>query len=70
MIGVRFKEGLEKMINKITIDNFKSINHIELELDRINILIGGNNSGKTSILQAIQFGCSIMQTINITSNIP
>lgn len=58
------------MINKITIENFKSINHIELELDRINILIGGNNSGKTSILQAIQFGCSIIQTINITSNIP
>ena len=58
------------MINKITIDNFKSINHMELELDRVNILIGGNNSGKTSILQAIQFGCSTIQTINITSNIP
>lgn len=70
IIGAKFKKGLAKMINKITIDNFKSINHIELELDRINILIGGNNSGKTSILQAIQFGCSIMQTINITSNIP
>lgn len=58
------------MITKINIDNFKSIHHIELNLDRINILIGGNNSGKTSILQAIQFGCSIMQTIDITCTIP
>lgn len=44
------------MITEISIENFKSLNHVKLELDRINILIGGNNSGKTSILQAIQFG--------------
>ena len=58
------------MITKINIENFKSLNHVELDLDRINILIGGNNSGKTSILQAIQFGCSTIQTINIATIIP
>ncbi|HOO49133.1 MAG TPA: AAA family ATPase [Saccharofermentans sp.] len=58
------------MINKITIENFKSIEKIQLNLKQINILVGGNNSGKTSILQALQFGCSIIQTINITSVIP
>lgn len=34
-------------------------------MDRVNILVGGNNSGKTSILQAIQFGCSIAQSLKI-----
>lgn len=58
------------MIKKIIINNFKSIEHTELNIQRVNILVGGNNSGKTSILQAIQFGCSILQTINITVPIP
>lgn len=53
------------MIQKIHIENFKSIKALDIELDRVNILVGGNNSGKTSILQAIQFGCSIAQSLKI-----
>lgn len=53
------------MIQKIHIENFKSLRAIDIELDRVNILVGGNNSGKTSILQAIQFGCSIAQSLKI-----
>lgn len=58
------------MIEKVTIENFKSIENTQINLKQINILVGGNNSGKTSILQALQFGCSIIQTVNITSTIP
>lgn len=41
---------------------------MDVPLERVNILVGGNNSGKTSILQAIQFGCSITQTLHIIAN--
>lgn len=41
------------MITKITINNFKKIETISFELNTPLVLIGPNNSGKTSILQAI-----------------
>lgn len=53
------------MIYKVKIQNFKSIKELTLELDNINMLVGGNNSGKTSILQAIQFAISICQTTRL-----
>jgi len=41
-------------IKKITIENFKGIEHLELDLnDALNVLIGINGSGKSSILLAI-----------------
>ncbi len=50
------------MISEIQIERFKSIKNIVLSLDKINVLVGPNNSGKSSILQAIQFAVSICQT--------
>ena len=43
------------MIKKLVIENFKSLEKIELELDKFNVLIGPNSSGKSNILQAISF---------------
>ena len=40
-------------ITNITIKNFKSFGETSFELDKVNILIGPNNSGKSSILQAL-----------------
>ena len=37
----------------LTVQNFKSIDDLELELGRVNLLIGENGCGKTSILEAI-----------------
>ena len=43
------------MIQKIEIDNFRGINKLSLnDLSDINIFVGANNSGKTSILEAIK----------------
>ena len=53
------------MIEKITIERFKNITKIELPLDNINILVGANNAGKSSILQSIQFAVSIAQTTSL-----
>ena len=44
------------MIHKVKISNFKSINELELELGRVNVLIGENGCGKTNILEAIALG--------------
>jgi predicted ATPase len=41
------------MLEKIRIDRFKSIHGAELEPGRINLLIGGNGSGKSNVLEAI-----------------
>lgn len=47
------------MLKTIQIENFRSFKSFELQqLGRVNLLVGKNNSGKTSILEAIQLLCS------------
>ena len=41
------------MVNKIGIRNFKSIDTLDLELGRFNVIIGANGSGKSNVLEAI-----------------
>ena len=41
------------MISEISIENFKSVQELKLELGRITVLIGANGSGKSNILEAI-----------------
>jgi len=40
---------------KILIENFKSIKHLELNLAKVNVLIGPPASGKSNILEALAF---------------
>lgn len=44
------------MINRIAIENFKSIESLTIELGRITVLVGANGSGKSNILEAIALG--------------
>lgn len=47
------------MLKTIKIQNFRGFQSFELQqLGRVNLLVGKNNSGKTSILEAIQLLCS------------
>jgi AAA15 family ATPase/GTPase len=47
------------MLKTIKIENFRSLQSLELQqLGRVNLLVGKNNIGKTSILEAIQLLCS------------
>ena len=41
------------MIEKVIIKNFRTIDNIELNFNNINSIVGPNNVGKTTILQAI-----------------
>ena len=49
------------MIRHVILENFKNIQKFDTELDEINVLIGANNSGKSSVLQGIHF--SIMAEV-------
>jgi AAA15 family ATPase/GTPase len=44
------------MVQQVTIQNFKSIADLTLELGRVNVFIGENGSGKSNILEAIAMG--------------
>ncbi|MCX9546553.1 AAA family ATPase, partial [Vibrio cholerae] len=41
------------MINTIEIKNFKSALDLSLELGRVNVFIGENGSGKSTVLEAL-----------------
>ena len=52
-------------ITLITIRRFKRLEEVRLDLGETTLLIGANNSGKSSILQAIHFAVSIAQSARL-----
>lgn len=50
------------MVKQVKIERFKSVSRATLDLSKINVLVGTNNAGKSSILQALQFATSVAQT--------
>jgi predicted ATPase len=45
------------MITRFRVRNFKALHDVTLDLTPVHVLIGPNNSGKTSVLEAIQALC-------------
>lgn len=43
------------MLHKVIIKNFKSLRNVELDLQKVNLLIGTNNSGKSNFLKALKY---------------
>lgn len=43
------------MLKRVHIQNFKSLKDVTLDLQKVNLLIGPNNSGKTNFLKALEF---------------
>jgi putative ATP-dependent endonuclease of OLD family len=41
-------------ISRLVVDNFRSIEHLDIELPQIGAVIGPNNAGKSNVLLAIQ----------------
>lgn len=44
------------LLREVTIEGFKSIRKLQLELGRVNVLIGANGTGKSNVLEAIAYG--------------
>ena len=53
------------MISHVKLSKFKQIKKAALPLGRINVLVGGNNSGKSCILQGTHFGIALAQARQI-----
>jgi len=51
----------QNKINRVRIQNFKSIVDITMDLGRVNVIIGANGCGKTNILEAISFASAASQ---------
>ncbi|MGB3509718.1 MAG: AAA family ATPase [Microcoleaceae cyanobacterium] len=49
------------MLKQITLENWKSFRHAELYIDPLTVLIGTNASGKSNIVDGLDFLNSIMQ---------
>ena len=51
------KSGKSSGVKVITVRvaDFRSLTNVELELGDLTVLVGANNAGKTSLLDAIQF---------------
>ncbi len=43
------------MLKRVSIQNFKSLKDVTLDLQKINLLIGPNNSGKTNFFKALEY---------------
>lgn len=51
------------MINKITIRNFKSLESVDVDLKKINVLIGPNGSGKTAFVESLLLSRNIISKL-------
>lgn len=56
------------MISRVRVRSFKRIDDVEIPLSKINVLVGGNNSGKSCILQGIHFGAALAQARRVAGS--
>lgn len=52
-------------IETLSVKRFKQLNEFQLDLKDTTVLIGANNSGKSSALQALHFAVSVAQTAKL-----
>ncbi|AEC51607.1 hypothetical protein PNA2_0691 [Pyrococcus sp. NA2] len=63
------REG-EEMIRVITIEGFRGIKRLELsELGQVNVIVGKNNSGKSTVLEALALTLGRENFINVLSEV-
>jgi predicted ATPase len=48
-------------LNSISVEKFKRIDKVHLELADVTILVGANGSGKSSIIQAVHLACCVLR---------
>jgi predicted ATPase len=56
------------MIERIRVQGLKSIDDLKLEFSRINILVGTNSSGKSTLIQSILLASQSLERINCPLN--
>ena len=54
-------------IKRLTVERFKQLVSFDLDFNDVTVLIGANNSGKSSVLQALHFAVSVAQTAKLVA---
>ena len=52
---IRLAENRKMPITKLTIQNFKSFDHVEVDLRNFNVVVGPNAAGKSNLIEAVVF---------------
>ncbi len=55
LIPARDILGMKEYLEKIHVENFKSLRNFDIELGKFNVLVGPNGSGKTNVLELFKF---------------
>ncbi len=42
-------------LTKLSLEKFKKVDRVDIDLQGLNVLVGGNNAGKSSVLQGVHF---------------
>lgn len=58
-----------QMITSVTIRRFKQLQELTIPLTQLTLLVGANNSGKSSILQAVHFAISLSQSAKLAGGV-
>lgn len=58
------------ILKQVTVERFKRLEHVAFDLSNVNVLIGGNNSGKSTLIQGIHFAFTLFQSLNIANKWP
>ncbi len=53
------------MFKKIELGNFKRFQKVEIDFTKINIIVGPNNSGKSSIIGALRLMCQTLDSYDV-----
>jgi predicted ATPase len=60
-LGTRAKVG--PVLQSARFTNFKALQDLSLDLERLTVLVGANGCGKTSVLEAIDLACKLREPI-------
>lgn len=54
-------------LQAVEVRSFKKLEKIELLTPALTVLVGGNNSGKSSLLQGIHFAITVLQSARLSA---
>ncbi|MBY5549633.1 AAA family ATPase [Rhizobium leguminosarum] len=58
------------ILKQVTVERFKRLEQVVFDLSNVNVLIGGNNSGKSTLIQGIHFAFTLFQSLSISNKWP
>lgn len=57
-------------LRSVRIERFKRLASVNFNVSDVNILVGGNNSGKSTVIQAVHFAFTLFQSLAIANKWP